>query len=75
MKDFALEPGTNNFLWKKRGMTMTSEYLQYMQQKVICCLSLLRVSGISIHGLAFLIFRDGVLKKTATAQFLKVLFV
>ena len=42
MKDFALEPGTNNFLWKKRGMTMTSEYLQYMQQKVICCLSLFK---------------------------------
>lgn len=42
MKDFALEPGTNNFLWKKHGMTMTSEYLQYMQQKVICCLSLFK---------------------------------
>ena len=42
MKDFALEPGTNNFLWKKRGMTMTSEYLQYMQQKVTCCLSLFK---------------------------------
>ncbi|MBO4507096.1 MAG: hypothetical protein J5747_00490 [Spirochaetaceae bacterium] len=42
MKDFALEPGTKNFLWKKRGMTMTSEHLQYMQQKVICCLSIFK---------------------------------
>lgn len=42
MKDFALEPGTNSFLWDKRGMTMTSGYLQYMQQKVRCCLSLLK---------------------------------
>lgn len=42
MKDFALVPGTNNFLWNKRSMTMTSDYLQYMQQKVRCCLSLLK---------------------------------
>lgn len=42
MKDFALEPGTNNFLMNKRGMTMTSDFLQYMQQKVRCCLSLLK---------------------------------
>lgn len=42
MKDFALEPGTNSFLWDKRGMTMTSGYLQYMQQKVRCCLSFLK---------------------------------
>lgn len=42
MKDFALEPGTNNFLLNKRGMTMTSDFLQYMQQKVRCCLSLLK---------------------------------
>lgn len=42
MKDFALEPGTNNFLMNKRGMIMTSDFLQYMQQKVRCCLSLLK---------------------------------
>lgn len=42
MKDFALEPGTNSFLYEKRGMTMTSEYLQYMQQKVRASLSLIK---------------------------------
>lgn len=42
MKDFALKPGTNEFLFEKRGMTMTSEFLQYMQQKVRACLSLLK---------------------------------
>ncbi len=42
MKDFALVPGTNSFLWKKRGMTMTTEYLQYMQQKVRASLSLFK---------------------------------
>lgn len=42
MKDFALEPGTNNFLWKRRGMTMTDGFLAYMQQKVRARLSLLK---------------------------------
>lgn len=42
MKDFALVPGTNSFAWEKRDMTMTSEYLQYMQQKVRACLSLFK---------------------------------
>ena len=42
MKDFALEPITTNFLWNKRGLQMTSDFLQYMQQKVRCCLSLIK---------------------------------
>lgn len=42
MKDIALIPGTNDFLWNKKGMTMTSEFLQYMQQKVRACLSLFK---------------------------------
>lgn len=42
MKDFALIPGTNSLLWQRRDMTMTSEFLQYMQQKVRASLSLFK---------------------------------
>ena len=42
MKDFLLEAGTNHFVWKKRGLTMSENFLEYMRQKVQCCLSLLK---------------------------------
>jgi len=42
MKDFALEANTNNFRWKNSSLTMTESYLEYMSQKVRCCLSLLK---------------------------------
>lgn len=42
MKDLALVPGTNRFLLQRRGMTMTSDFLQYMQQKVRASLSLFK---------------------------------
>ncbi len=42
MTDIALVPGTNEFLWKRKGMTMTSTFLQYMQQKVRASLSLFK---------------------------------
>ena len=41
MKDFALEANTNNFRWKNSSLIMTESYLEYMSQKVRCCLSLL----------------------------------
>jgi hypothetical protein len=42
MKDFALEPHTNKFLWEWNGLSMTDSYLQYMQQKVRAVLSLFK---------------------------------
>ena len=42
MTDIALEPGTNGFLWSRKGMALTSSFLQYMQQKVRASLSLLK---------------------------------
>jgi hypothetical protein len=40
MKDFAVDPQGNKFLWNKKGLQYTGSYLEYMAQKVRCAISL-----------------------------------
>jgi hypothetical protein len=40
MKDFAVDPYSNKFLWNKKGLRYTSSHLEYMAQKVRCSISL-----------------------------------
>jgi hypothetical protein len=40
MKDFAVDPQSNKFIWNKKGLQYTGSYLDYMAQKVRCSISL-----------------------------------
>jgi hypothetical protein len=40
MKDFAVDPHSNKFLWDKKGLQFTSNHLDYMAQKVRCAISI-----------------------------------
>jgi hypothetical protein len=40
MKDFAVDPQSNKFLWHKKGLRFTQSNLEYMAQKVRCAISL-----------------------------------
>jgi hypothetical protein len=40
MKDFAVDPNGNRFLWRENGLRWTETYLEYMAQKARCALSL-----------------------------------
>jgi hypothetical protein len=40
MKDFAVDPHSNKFIWRKNGLRFTESYLEYMAQKVRCAISL-----------------------------------
>jgi hypothetical protein len=39
MKDFAIAPQSNKFIWNKKGLSFTGSYLDYMAQKVRCSVS------------------------------------
>jgi hypothetical protein len=40
MKDIAVNPNNNKFIWRKNGLRFTESYLEYMAQKVRCAVSL-----------------------------------
>jgi hypothetical protein len=40
MKDFAIDPNSNRFLTDARGLRFTENRLEYLAQKIRCCLSL-----------------------------------
>jgi hypothetical protein len=40
LKDFAVAPGSNKFIWNRKGLCFTGSYLEYMAQKVRCSISL-----------------------------------
>jgi hypothetical protein len=40
MKDFALDPQSNKFIWNRNGLRYTQSNLEYMAQKVRCAISL-----------------------------------